>query len=119
MSSFEIGSIPESPFEIKVNPDILEGMFKKHFDEMFRRWLTGLTWTLDEFRKECCGNKAKEWVTLYILSEFADEIDYRQPGGWLVPSKGRGNAWIIRAKQACEWMDKNFTRIEWERKLER
>lgn len=119
MSSFEIGSIPESPFEIKVNPDILEGMFKKHFDEMFRRWLTGLTWTLDEFRKECCGNKAKEWVTLYILLEFADEIDYRQPGGWLVPSKGRGNAWIIRAKQACEWMDKNFTRIEWERKLER
>lgn len=82
-----------------------------------RSAISGKTWTLDEFRKNCCFNRERAWVTLYVFSKFKDEIDYHKPGGWLRPSKGKGSAYGIFAKPACEWMEQNRDRIEWEAKM--
>ncbi|GBG94948.1 phage protein [Ligilactobacillus salitolerans] len=100
--------LPES--EIKA---MISESAKQYFEEL----IIGKTWTLDEFRKNCCFNRERAWVTLYIFSEFADEIDYRKPGGWLRPSKGKGSAYGIFAKPACEWIEQNRDRIDWEAKM--
>ena len=106
-----------TPFEIKVNDKELENLVTDHLDKIVSSRLDGLTWTLDQFRKACCGGKSKEWVTLYVLAEFSSEIDYNKPKGWLIPSKGRGSQNIIFAKKACEWMEANRSRIDWEGKV--
>ena len=57
----------------------------------------GETWTLDEFRKKCCFGKDREWVKLFIFSQFKKEILIGNKGGWLKPSKGRGSAYCMFA----------------------
>lgn len=92
-------------------------MVQQQADRYFEEITAGKTWTLDEFRKNCCGNKSPDWVRLFIFSSFQDEIDYRKSNGWLKFSKGRGSQFIIFAKPACEWMEKNRNRIDWEAKM--
>lgn len=92
-------------------------MVQQQADRYFEEITVGKTWTLDEFRRNCCGNKSPDWVRLFIFSSFQDEIDYRKSNGWLKFSKGRGSQFIIFAKPACEWMENNRDRIEWEAKM--
>lgn len=73
--------------------------------------LKGKTWSLDEFRKKCCGGKAPMWVDTCILKEFSSEITGKD--GWLIPASGKGTRNIIFAKKACEWMETNRNRIDW------
>ena len=89
----------------------------RRIDDLLNQDLSGITWSLDEFRKKCCGNKSKEWVALYIFSKFSDEITGTD--GWLIPSQGRGSQNIIFAKAAKEWMEENRQRIDWRAKLPR
>lgn len=77
----------------------------------------GETWTLDEFRKRCCFGKDREWVKLFIFSQFKKEILIGNKGGWLKPSKGRGSAYGIYAVEAKCWMQENRHRIDWDAKL--
>ena len=90
---------------------------RTYLQELANQNTTGKTWTLDEFRKNCCFNRERAWVTLHIFSEFKDEIDFHNQGGWLRPSKGKGSAYGIFAKPACEWMERNRDRIQWEVKM--
>lgn len=106
-----------NPFEVKIVPGVLEKMVDKYVNKVVESMLDGRTWSLDQFRKECCGGKSKEWVNLYILSEFAEEIDYHLPDGWLIPSQGRGSQNIIFASKACKWMEANKLRINWQAKM--
>lgn len=73
--------------------------------------LKGKTWSLDVFRKECCGGKSPMWVDTCILKQFSREITGKN--GWLIPAAGKGTRNIIFAKKACEWMEKNHHRINW------
>ncbi|MCR1900902.1 DUF771 domain-containing protein [Ligilactobacillus apodemi] len=79
----------------------------------------GETWTLDEFRKNCCFNKDREWVKLFIFAQFKDEIVLSKPGGWLKPSKGKGSPYGVYAVEARKWMQANRNRIDWNAKLPR
>lgn len=79
----------------------------------------GETWTLDEFRKKCCFGKDREWVKLFIFSQFKDEIVLGKTGGWLKPSKGKGSPYGIYAVEARKWMQANRNRIDWDAKLPR
>ena len=76
--------------------------------------LTGITWSFDEFRRYCCGGKARAWVELFVISQFKDEI-----GDWYIPSSGRGTKIIIFAKPAKEWIELNRSRINWKARLPR
>ena len=95
----------------------IELMVKQTASQYFDELIAGKTWTLDEFRRNCCFNRERAWVTLHIFSEFKDEIDFHNQGGWLRPSKGKGSAYGIFAKPACEWMEQNRDRIQWEVKM--
>ena len=77
----------------------------------------GETWSIDDFRTECVGRKAKPWVKLYIFDKFADEINFDGKKGWLIPAHGKGGKNIIFAKPAKAWMEENRYRIDWEAKL--
>ncbi|MCI5942945.1 MAG: DUF771 domain-containing protein [Ligilactobacillus animalis] len=77
----------------------------------------GETWTLDEFRKKCCFGKDREWIKLFIFSQFKNEILIGKPGGWLKASRGRGSAYGIYAVEAKQWMQANRNRIDWDAKL--
>lgn len=102
---------------IKFPEKEIKSMVQQQADHYFEELTAGKTWTMDEFRKNCCGNKSPDWVRLFIFSSFQDEIDYRKSNGWLKFSKGRGSQFIIFAKPACEWMENNRDRIEWEAKM--
>lgn len=95
--------------------ELVEQQVNKLTDERLLTRLDGITWSTDQFRKACCGGKDSGWVTTFILDKFLDEIDYYH-GGWLIRG-GRGKANIIFAKPACEWMEKNRNRIDWEAKI--
>lgn len=83
---------------------------RAYLQELTNQNSTGKTWGIDEFRKTCCASKAKEWVRLYIFSEFKREIDVKNSGGWLLLTPKKA---IIFAQPACEWMEKNRQRIKW------
>lgn len=95
---------------------IVRDEIKKEKSDQFEQEL-GTTWTLDEFRKNCCFNKDREWVKLFIFAQFKDEILIGNKGGWLKPSKGRGSAYGIYAVEAKRWMQENRHRIDWDAKL--
>lgn len=100
---------------------ILQLVNKKVSDianETLKSKLDGITWNMNEFRKNCCGNKSPDWVATFIFVEFKNEINYRN-GGWHIPAHGKGTANIIFAKKAMEWMEKNQQRIDWDARLER
>ncbi|KRL99761.1 DUF771 domain-containing protein [Liquorilactobacillus satsumensis] len=85
-------------------------------DEMLSNELSGHTWGIDEFRKACCGGKDKPWVSTFIFAPFKKEIDVKN-GGWLIPAHGKGTKFVIFAKPACEWMEENRQRIDWEARI--
>lgn len=106
-----------SPIEITVNQEYVETLVNSRIDEVLDEDLSGITWSLDEFRKKCCGNKSRAWVALYIFSRFNDEITGTD--GWLIRANARGQQNIIFAKPAKEWMEENRQRIDWRAKLPR
>lgn len=97
---------------------IVRDEIKKEKNDHFEQSL-GETWTLDEFRKKCCFGKDREWVKLFIFSQFKDEIVLGKTGGWLKPSKGKGSPYGIYAVEARKWMQANRNRIDWNAKLPR
>lgn len=100
--------------DLTVNIDdshIIE-LIKQEVDKRIKDDLTGITWSFDEFRKNCCGGKARAWVELFVINQFKDEIT-----DWYVPSSGRGTKIIIFAKPAKEWMELNRNRIDWKARL--
>lgn len=106
-----------SPIEITVDQKYVENLVNSRIDDLLNQDLLGITWSLDEFRKKCCGNKSRAWVALYIFSRFNDEIT--GPDGWLIRANARGQQNIIFAKPAKEWMETNRNRIDWRAKLPR
>lgn len=106
-----------TPIEVTINQEALNEIIQWHIDALLDEDLSGITWSLDEFRKKCCGNKSRAWVALYIFSKFSNEIT--GPDGWLIRANGRGQQNIIFAKRAKEWMEENRQRIDWRAKLPR
>lgn len=106
-----------TPIEVTINQEALNEIIQWHIDALLDEDLSGITWSLDEFRKKCCGNKSRAWVALYIFSKFSDEIT--GPNGWLIRANARGQQNIIFAKRAKEWMEENRQRIDWRAKLPR
>lgn len=106
-----------TPIEVTINQEALNEIIQWHIDALLDEDLSGITWSLDEFRKKCCGNKSRAWVALYIFSRFDGEIT--GPDGWLIRANGRGQQNIIFAKRAKEWMEENRQRIDWRAKLPR
>lgn len=106
-----------TPIEVTINQEALNEIIQWHIDALLDEDLSGITWSLDEFRKKCCGNKSRAWVALYIFSKFSDEITGTD--GWLIRANGRGQQNIIFAKAAKEWMEENRQRIDWRAKLPR
>lgn len=102
---------------IEINQEYIETLVNSRIDDLLNKDLSGITWSLDEFRKKCCGNKSRAWVALYIFSRFNDEIT--GPDGWLIRANARGQQNIIFAKPAKEWMETNRNRIDWRAKLPR
>ncbi|MFT8476607.1 DUF771 domain-containing protein [Liquorilactobacillus satsumensis] len=95
---------------------ILKEPVKQIADELLEKELSGRTWSIDEFRRACCGGKSPDWVSTFVFSKFRNEIDCLK-GGWLIPAHGKGTKNIIFAKPACEWMENNRQRIDWGAKL--
>lgn len=106
-----------SPIKITVDQEYVENLVNSRIDDLLNQDLLGITWSLDEFRKKCCGNKSRAWVALYIFSKFSNEIT--GPGGWLIRANSRGQQNIIFAKAAKKWMEENRQRIDWRAKLPR
>ena len=44
-----------NPFKIEVDQDALNEIIQWHINEVLDEDLSGITWSLDEFRKKCCG----------------------------------------------------------------
>lgn len=101
---------------ITIDDDCLQRLIIERLDELINQDVTGVTWSLDQFRRYCCANKAKDWVKAFIFIPFADEIACEN-GGWLIFPRGKGHCAIIFAKQAKEWMENNHHRINWRGKL--
>ena len=95
--------------------DLVKEQVNEIADHELLRKLDGITWNINQFRKACCGGKESTWVTTFVLDKFLDERDYYR-GGWLIRGY-QGKAHIIFAKPACEWMEKNRKRIDWESKI--
>lgn len=106
-----------TPIEVTINQEALNEIIQWHIDALLDEDLSRITWSLDEFRKKCCGNKSRAWVALYIFSRFNDEITGTD--GWLIRANARGQQNIIFAKPAKEWMETNRNRIDWRAKLPR
>lgn len=78
--------------------------------------LKGITWTLDEFRKKCCGGKSPTWVRTFIFDEFP-ETDYANGGWCLAPHKTEGiKGTTIFAYEATRWMEEHKYDIDWKAK---
>lgn len=97
---------------INVDDSHIVELIKQEVDKRIKDDLTGITWSFDEFRRRCCGGKARAWVELFIIGKFKDEIT-----DWYVSSSGRGTKIIIFAKPAKEWMELNRSRINWKARL--
>lgn len=65
--------------------------------------IQGKTWNLETFRKQCCCGKSVDWVRLYILTKFRDEIEVKDSQGWAIIGQGKGHKTIIFADKACKW----------------
>ncbi|OXC15486.1 hypothetical protein AYP84_00950 [Lactobacillus crispatus] len=92
--------------------DTVNEALKKKKDD-----LTGKTWNIDEFRKNCCRGKGDNWVRTFIFDEFP-EVNYKKGGFVVNPRKTpEGKTTIIFAKEACEWMQKHQHEIDWNAKI--
>lgn len=90
---------------------------KSYLDEIKSRNITGRTWGLKEFRKQCCANKSPDWVRTFILYKFRKEIELNGNHGWAIIGQGKGHRTIIFADKACKWMSENSFRIDWGKPL--
>lgn len=68
---------------ITIDDDCLQRLIKERLDELVNQDITGVTWSLDQFRRYCCANKAKDWVKAFIFIPFADEIAFETEDGYL------------------------------------
>jgi hypothetical protein len=96
-----------------VMTDLVKDQLSELANELLKKNLIGRTWSIVEFKKACCFNRDRRWVVKYILEPFRDEIEYHNGHGWCI----YGKSYQIRAQKACEWIDDNFVRINWEAKL--
>lgn len=48
----------------------IQDMIQHSIDSMVDKSLDGQTWTVDEFRKNCCANKSAEWVRRFVFFEI-------------------------------------------------
>lgn len=79
--------------------------------------LIGITWSIDEFRKQCCCGKSPNWVRTFIFDKFP-ETDYANGGWCLAPHKSEGmKATKIFAYEATRWMEAHKYDIDWKAKL--
>lgn len=101
-----------------LNEKAIEKRFDDRFDELANRILVarldGISWTYTDFRKICCFNHTPKWVKKNILNPFKKEIEYTGKTGWVIWSIGQGSPYRFRAKKACEWIETNFERINWD-----
>lgn len=109
--------MPTQVISVNIDEKYIHELICKKIEDVLNEDLTGIQWSLDEFREKCCGRKSKEWVTLYIFKAFENEIVVRGNEGWLEPSSGRGSANRIWALKAKSWMEENHYRINWQAKL--
>lgn len=79
--------------------------------------LKGITWSIDEFRKKCCGGKSANWVRTFIFDKFP-ETDYANGGGCIAPHKQAGTrGTTIFAYEATRWMEAHKYDIDWNARL--
>ncbi|MCD7138899.1 DUF771 domain-containing protein [Limosilactobacillus balticus] len=79
--------------------------------------LKGITWSIDEFRKKCCGGKSANWVRTFIFDEFP-ETDYENGGWCIAPHKQAGTrGTTIFAYEATRWMEAHKYDIDWNARL--
>lgn len=78
--------------------------------------LIGITWSIDEFRKHCCGGKSADWVRTFIFDKFP-ETNYIHGGWCLAPHKIDGiKGTTIFAYEATRWMEEHKHNIDWKAK---
>lgn len=87
---------------------------KSYLEDLQDSASIGKKWGIDEFRKECCGGKAREWVRLYIFAKFSKEIEVKDNHGWLIHGSRKD---LIMAHKACNWIEENDYRIDWGAKM--
>ncbi|MCC4397883.1 DUF771 domain-containing protein [Limosilactobacillus reuteri] len=79
--------------------------------------LKEITWSIDEFRKKCCGGKSANWVRTFIFDEFP-ETDYANGGWCIAPHKQLGQrSTTIFAYEATRWMEAHKYDIDWNARL--
>ena len=79
--------------------------------------LKGITWDINEFRKQCCGGKSANWVRTFIFDEFP-ETDYENGGWCIAPHKQAGTkGTTIFAYEATRWMETHKYDIDWNARL--
>ena len=79
--------------------------------------LKGITWDINEFRKQCCGGKSANWVHTFIFDEFP-ETDYENGGWCIAPHKQAGTkGTTIFAYEATRWMEAHKYDIDWNARL--
>lgn len=84
-------------------------------DEVHKR-IEGRTIGIDDFRKEYCGGKGREWVRVFVFDQFP-ETDAAN-GGFVV-NPHNGCKTIIFQQRAAKWMQDNQLRIDWNASLAR
>ena len=79
--------------------------------------LKGITWDINEFRKQCCGGKSANWVRTFIFDQFP-ETD-QENGGWCIaPHKQAGTkGTTVFAYEATRWMEAHKYDIDWNARL--
>ena len=79
--------------------------------------LKGITWDINEFRKQCCGGKSANWVRTFIFDKFP-ETDYENGGWCIAPHKQAGTkGTTIFAYEATRWMEAHKYDIDWNARL--
>lgn len=98
---------------VPILKSLISDIVNSKFKDMQEKDLTGETWDIDQFRKECCGNRGREWVRCFIFDEFP-EMDQKNGGFVVNPRKTKaGSKTIIFAKRAKQWMEQHQDDIDW------
>lgn len=94
--------------------DLIKQIVGSKIDDEVQKRIEGRTINIDEFRKQYCGGKGREWVRVFIFDAFP-ETDVAN-GGWAV-NPHNGYRTIIFQKRAAEWMQQNQLKIDWNASL--
>ncbi|MFT8556043.1 DUF771 domain-containing protein [Liquorilactobacillus hordei] len=94
---------------------LLEEQLQNAISNFIKSNVEGRTWSIMEFKEACCFNRDRRWVVYFILKPFRNEIEYGKNNlnGWCI----YGKKYQIRARLAARWIEKNFTRIDWDAEL--